>query len=162
MERPGPVRTTLERLLGEEAYLPDGSLDRPRLGRRLFADPTLLEQVNAVVHPAVRQAAEEWHRANALGAAYTVYESALLFETGAAVDFDFVIVVHAPRDVRLARAMARDGASEEAIAARMDAQMSDHERLEQPAFVILNDGSRSLIEQVYDVHQNLVGARGTL
>ena len=158
MERPGPVRTTLERLLGADAYLPNGSLDRAQLGARLFADAQLLEQVNAIVHPAVRKAAEEWHRMASMGASYTVYESALLFESGAYRDFDAVVTVHAPLPLRLARAVERDGTDEESVRARMAAQLSDHERLAHDSYIILNDGSRSLIRQVHEFHVMLRSA----
>ncbi len=154
MERPGRTRDQLQSLLGEGAYLPDGSLDRKALGARIFADETLLARVNAIVHPAVGVLAQAWHDEHA-SAPYTVYESALLFETGAYRAFDVVVVVHAPRLARLARAMRRDSADEVAILARMDAQLTDAERLAHEAYVIVNDGSRPLIPQVFELHQRL-------
>ena len=156
MERPGHVRAQLEELLGATAYLPDGQLDRAGLGRRLFADDELLARVNAIVHPAVGEAARVWHLAQAPTVPYTVYESALLFETGAAEVFDIVVVVHASREQRLRRAMARDGADELAVLARMDAQLTDEQRLAQPAYVVLNEGSQLLLPQVWRLHRTLV------
>ena len=155
MEDDLSVRRALEALLGEGAYRADGTLDRPALGARLFADEALLAQVNAIVHPAVGRAAEAWH-ARQEGADYTVYESALLFETGAAESFDVVVVVHAPRLERLRRAMARDGVEEVDVLARMDAQLTDAERLARPAYVIVNDGSRALIPQAVELHRSLL------
>ena len=155
MEEDGPVRRALTDLLGAEAYGPDGRLDRPALGARLFADETLLARVNAIVHPAVREVAAAWH-ARQRGVDYTVYESALLFETGTAADFDVVVLVHAPRLERLRRAMRRDGADELAILARMDAQWSDEQRLARPAYVVVNDGSRALVPQVVELHRRLL------
>ena len=155
MEEDASVRRALTDLLGEGAYAPNGKLDRPALGARLFADEDLLARVNAIVHPAVRRTAAAWHERQA-GAPYTVYESALLFETGADAEFDVVILVHAPRMERLRRAMARDGAEEVAILARMDAQFTDEERLAKPAYIIVNDGSRALIPQVVELHRRLL------
>lgn len=154
METDPAVRQALAGLLGEGAYRTDGTLDRPGLGARLFRDEGLLASVNAIVHPAVGRAAAAWHTSQT--SAYTVYESALLFETGAAVHFDVVVLVHAPRLQRLRRAMLRDAADEVAVLARMDAQLTDAERLAQDAYVIVNDGSRALIPQVMTLHQRLL------
>ncbi len=155
MELPGPIKEELVALLGADAYHADGSLDRPALGQRLFKDKALLAQVNAIVHPAVKQAALAWHERHAADAPYTLYESALLFESGAAKEFDLVVLVHAPHHLRLQRAVLRDGAHEQDILARMEAQFTDEARLAEQAYVILNDGSLSLIQQVYSLHQTL-------
>lgn len=158
MEAPGAVRDRLEALLGAGAYGQDGTLDRAALGPRLFGDPDLLTAVNELVHPAVREAARAWHESHAGQVAYTVYESALLFETGSAGEFDVVVVAHAPRELRLARAVARGGVDAAAVRARMDAQLSDAERLAHPGYVLLNDGEAALLPQVWKLHRVLVAA----
>ena len=162
MESPGPVREALGELLGEGAYRADGTLDRLALGARLFADADLLARVNAVVHPAVGEAALAWHRSHVGSGAYTVYESALLFETGAAEGFDLVVLVHAPRGVRLRRAVARGTGDRAAVEARMDAQLSDAERLARPAYVLVNDGRRALLPQVWRLHRDILAGREKL
>lgn len=159
MERDGPVRAALVELLGAGAYGSDGRLDRAALGARLFADAALLAAVNEIVHPAVRAAAAAWHESHRGRVDYTVYESALLFETGSEVEFDVVVVVHAPRDLRLARAVARGMADAEAVAARMDAQLSDAERLERRGYFLVNDGTSLLLPQVWRLHRALVERR---
>ena len=158
MEMPGEVKQQLSDLLGEDAYLPDGKLNRPYVGKLLFSDEAMLEKVNAIVHPAVASAAEAWHVRMIEKVPYTIYESALLFETGTYKAFDAVILVHAPMTLRLERAMKRDHADKNAILARMEAQWNDEQRLRQEAFVILNDGSQSLIEQVWGFHRAVMGA----
>ncbi len=158
MEQPGPVRSRLVELLGARAYLEDGSLDRPALGARLFADAGLLARVNGIVHPAVREATEAWQAAAGARAPYTVYESALLWESGAAADFDVVVHVYAPRAVRLQRATARDASHRAAVEARMDAQWTDEQRLTQDAYVLLNDGTSLLLPQIHALHTALLDA----
>ena len=159
MECDGPVRAALVELLGPGAYGSDGRLNRAALGARLFADADLLAAVNAVVHPAVREAAAAWHESHRGRAAYTVYESALLFETGSESAFDVVVVVHAPRELRLARAVARGGVDAAAVGARMAAQLSDGERLERRGYFLLNDGESLLLPQVCRLHRALVERR---
>jgi dephospho-CoA kinase len=159
MEMPGEVKEQLSDLLGEEAYLPDGKLNRPHVGQLLFSDESILEKVNAIVHPAVAGAAEAWHVRMIEKVPYTIYESALLFETGTYKSFDAVILVHAPMTLRLERAMKRDNADKDAILARMEAQWNDEQRLRQEAFVILNDGTQSLVEQVWGFHRAVMAAQ---
>jgi len=161
MEQTGAVRLQLSELLGEDIYKADGQLDRPALGARLFSEENLLHRVNAIVHPAVREAAQKWHQKHELTHPYTVYESALLFESGAADEFDVVVVVHAPQELRLARAMGRDGTDSKAVLARMAAQMSDADRLEQRAYFIINNGSQLLTRQVFDLHKSLLQRQPT-
>lgn len=162
MEAPGPVREALGELLGEAAYRPDGTLDRPAVGARLFADAELLARVNAVVHPAVGEAALAWHRSHLGVAPYTVYESALLFETGTAERFDLVVLVYAPREVRLRRAVARGTGDTAAVEARMDAQLSDADYLTHPAYLLVNDGRRALLPQVWRLHRDILAGREKL
>jgi len=66
-----------------------------------------------------------------------------------------MVIVHAPHRVRLDRAMLRDRAEKPDIEAKMAAQWTDAERLAQSAYFILNDGSASLIQQVWTLHQTL-------
>jgi len=157
MEMPGEVKEQLHELLGEDAYLPDGKLNRPHVGQLLFSDASLLEKVNGIVHPAVAGAAEAWHVRQIEKVPYTIYESALLFETGTYKAFDAVVLVHAPMTLRLERAMKRDNADKEAILARMEAQWNDEQRLRQEAYVIINDGTQSLIKQVWEFHRAVAG-----
>jgi len=159
MEMPGEVKEQLHELLGEDAYLSDGKLNRPHVGQLLFSDESLLEKVNGIVHPAVAGAAEAWHVRQIEKVPYTIYESALLFETGTYKAFDAVVLVHAPMTLRLERAMKRDNADKDAILARMEAQWNDEQRLRQEAFVIINDGSQSLIKQVWGFHRAVVEAQ---
>ena len=61
---------------------------------------------------------------------------------------DFVVMVYAPESLRIERAMKRDGATRQQVKARIDAQMSDEEKCEKAHFIIYNDGSDSLDEQL--------------
>jgi len=122
-EHPGLRRQLIERF-GAETYDAAGALDRARLAARVFADEAELAALNALVHPAVREAlVEEIEAARAEGVRVLVYENALLVETGGAEVVDLVVVVDAPVEVRLARAAARDGVPETAVRDRMRHQL---------------------------------------
>ena len=135
------VRADLEARFGPATYRPDGALSRSYLAERVFADPTELAALNAIVHPAVRRAlALEVDRARADGVAVLVYEAALLFETGGDEVVDRVVVVDAPEDVRLARAAARDGVTTDAVRARMRHQIDPAEARFRADLVVDNTG----------------------
>ncbi len=149
-----PVRQKIISLFGEQAYLPDGSLHRALIAGRVFQDPDLLRQLNAIVHPAVAADGEQWHL-DQKGVSYTLKEAALLFESGSYRLLDYTILVYAPAEVRLQRVMERDQVNREAVQARMNKQMPDEQRFLLADFVITNNERESLIRQVLEIHQKL-------
>lgn len=134
---------------GNEAYGADGMLDRQYLASRVFNDEQALAQLNAIVHPVVIQAANDW--AAAQDAAYTVKEAALMFQSGSYVHNDVNVVVAAPDELRIDRVMQRDAVTEQQVRARMDKQWAQDEQIEKADYVIWNDGKRMLIPQVLEL-----------
>lgn len=139
------LRADMVRLFGEQIYA-DGRLDRKRLAATVFADAGKLAQLDALVHPAVFRDFARWRVAQSEQVLFV--ESAILLQTDFRTLVDRVVVVDAPADVRVARAMQRDGATESAIERRMSAQLSSDEMRAQADFVIENDGRQSLLAQV--------------
>ena len=122
------LRAALVARFGADTFGPDGALDRARLAARVFGQPGDLAALNALVHPAVRRAMQaEIAEARADGVRLFVYEAALLFEAGADALVDHVALVTAPEDVRLRRAVVRDGATEAQVRARMAQQIGPGE-----------------------------------
>ena len=122
------LRSALVARFGPDTFDADGALDRARLAARAFGDPAELAALNALVHPAVRRAMQAAiDAARADGVRLFVYEAALLFEAGADALVDHVALVTAPEAARVARAMARDGASEADVRARMARQIAPDE-----------------------------------
>ncbi|MCF8245892.1 MAG: dephospho-CoA kinase [Saprospiraceae bacterium] len=147
----------VKKLFGEAAYLPQGGLNRKWIGSIVFQDAKKLEQLNAIVHPAVFSDGEKWH-AKQRNTPYTIKESALLFEIGSQIFYDKTIVVFAPKEIRLKRTILRDGSTRDAVIARMDKQMDDEKKVQLADFVIINDGKKMLIPQVLLIHKQLVEA----
>lgn len=137
-------------LLGPELYQTEsGQLDRPMLASLIFSDSKLLQAVNSLVHPALRQAFSLWRvELHRQGLSICAIESALLLEGGLEHYVDSVCLVHAPEALRLERAMRRDGASREQILQRMSKQGREAELLERADFVIHNDGTLPLSPQI--------------
>ncbi|WP_432571943.1 dephospho-CoA kinase [Kineococcus sp. SYSU DK005] len=118
----------------------DGALDRPALGRLVFADDAARADLNALVHPLVAARREELVAAAPPGAV-VVEDVPLLVETGLAARFPLVIVVHAGAGERLRRLVADRGMSEQDARARVAAQAGDEERL-AAADVVLDNPRR--------------------
>lgn len=154
IESDADVRQVVVALLGAEAYAPDGAYRRAYVAGRVFADPALLQALNAIVHPAVEADSRRWHEARcAAGAPYTLKEAALLVESGAWRHLDLLIVVTAPEDLRLTRVMQRDKLEAEAVRMRMRRQLPEGELLRHAHIQIVNDGRRLLGPQIWAAHR---------
>ena len=140
-------------LLGEKAYM-DGLPDRAYIASRVFSDARLLESLNAILHPAVRDDFLNWAEVRR-GYPYVVIESAILVESGFAEDVDRVVVVTAPQAVRIERTMRRDGVAKEEVLRRMEAQMPEAERLKHADYILYADERQLLVPQVLQLDKKL-------
>lgn len=147
------LRAALQEKFGEEVYK-NGELDRQYLASVVFNNSEKLEQLNALVHPATIRDAERW--INDQQSAYVIKEAALLFESGSAEGLDYVIGVSAPQELRVKRAMERDGADREEVMKRINNQMDEETKLKRCDFILINDETQLLMPQVLELHQKLL------
>ena len=141
-------------LAGREV-LADGRLDCKRLANRLFAEPELRAKIESLVHPAVIRDFTAWRDAQT--APLLLLESAILLEHPQYRPlYDAVLVVSAPEEVRIARVMARDGVSREAVLQRMASQWSEAQRRAAADFIIENDGEQPLLPQIDSLWKRLI------
>lgn len=145
------IRRALVDLVGEAVYDADGKLDKPRLANFIFGQPEHLARVNAIIHPEVNRDFLDWSERQEK--AFCAIESAILFESGFDRIVDVKLMVLAPLEIRLERAIARDHASREALERRIKSQMADEEKASRSDYVIHNDGRQALIPQV----ENFIG-----
>lgn len=147
-----PGQETLVKVVacfGQDIVQEDGRLYRARLASLVFADASLREKLNSIVHPAVReraQALREQALAERGAAAVIIEDIPLLTETGQDDRFDGVIVVHADQAVRLKRLTQARGLSENDALSRMKAQASDEERAKIARWLIDNSGDLASTE----------------
>ncbi len=127
---------------GRAIVAADGTIDRPALGHKVFADAAARRRLEAIVHPRIREA--EAALLSAAPDAVAVVDAALLVETGTHLRFDRLVVVFCEPQEQLCRLMARDGISEAAARARIDAQMPAKDKRGFAHFVI--DSSETLAE----------------
>ncbi|MET0767498.1 MAG: dephospho-CoA kinase [Aeromicrobium sp.] len=161
VEPGSPALDLIAQRFGADVITPDGTLDRPRLGALVFADPAALKDLEAITHPAIRALAA-LREQQAGTDAIVVHDNPLLVEMGAAAACDVVIVVDAPEDVQIARMVADRAMAEDDARARIAAQASREVRLAAADVVIENTGTREqLSARVDEVWKDLVepGAR---
>lgn len=146
------LQSSLIGLLGKD-ILRNGLIDRVKMATKIFNDKELLSQANALIHPKVAEHFGNWHFHQAFP--YIIKEAAILFESGSYKNCDKVIVVTAPKELRINRVIARSGITKEEILARMDNQWPEEKKIELADFIIQNDGEHSLIKQCLKIHKKL-------
>jgi dephospho-CoA kinase len=140
---------------GPDVLLPDGTLDRPRLGEIVFADPELRGKLNEIVHPRVAARMAELE-GEAGPASIVVHDVPLIAESGRTDAYDLVVVVDVPPRVQLDRLVRRRGMTRGQAEARMAAQASREQRLAIADIVIDNSGSLAELDrQVGDLWSEL-------
>ena len=155
METNQQVKKEIIKLLGEESYLNNLTLNRKYIAKKVFNQKELLSKLNDIVHPAVRQDAEIWSENLPQDSSYYLRESAILFETGIYKKLNLNILVIAPEKLRMQRIKNRDGLSDEDITLRIKNQWDDEQKLKLTDFVIINDGKNFLIPQILKIHRTL-------
>ena len=138
------IKKQLTGLLGN-VYTESG-LDRSRMASIIFKDEDKLSQVNAIVHPAVRQDFEEWAQRQNTNIVFV--ESAILCEAGFEKAVSRVWNVSAPLETRIGRTMKRNNCSYEEVMNRISKQMSDNERNSKSDDIILNDGIHPVVPRL--------------
>ena len=147
------LKKAIAELFGNEVYSGD-KLNRSKLAGIVFADKKKLEQLNALVHPAVARTFEKFCEANH-DAKYVLKESAILFEIGDDKNLDAMIVITAPDELRIQRVMQRDGVEKENVLQRMKNQMKQEEKAEKATYCIVNVEMQLLIPQVLKINESL-------
>ena len=141
------VRQRLKDIVGNSLYNREGKLDKKVMASFLVRGKQWADQVNAVVHPAVRKAMYEWFVVQE-SHPIVVVECALLFESGLNKDMDKIVSVVAPLQVRLDRIVRRDGCTEEHARQMISLQQSDDYRMKCSDFVVENDGKSDILHQL--------------
>lgn len=147
------IKKRLVELLGKESYK-EGQLNRAFVAKKVFNDTELLAQLNAIVHPVVREDFLNW--ANQQDFCYVIQETALLFENDAQNLYDYVILVTAPKEERISRVVNRDSVTREQVIARMDNQLEDDEKLNLSDYVVENIDIERTKSSVLQVHASIV------
>jgi len=153
MDNDEALKAAIIARFGEEVYQ-NGRLNRPFLSSLVFNDTEKLNALNALVHPATVAYGRQWFAEQ--NAPYAIKEAAIFFESGTYTEIDKMIGIYAPVEIRLQRAMERDHVSETEVKKRMANQMDEDEKMKRCDYIIINDGTKSIIDQVLQLHEKLV------
>lgn len=150
------LKSDITRVLGPQAYDPLGKYNRSWVASQVFAEPVLLDQLNAVIHPRVIADTALWVSQHA-DIPYVIKEAALMRAAGDGNSLDKVIVVQAPVALRIERIRARDPhRTIQEIQHIIDRQVSDEERLQLADHVLHNDETQLLLPQIVVLHQEFL------
>ncbi|MCW1148289.1 dephospho-CoA kinase [Flavobacterium lacisediminis] len=136
MER-ADVKQRIQNLFSESILNKDNTLNRKKIAELVFNNSRKLKELNAIVHPEVQLHFKNWLKEHE-NFPFIIKEVAILFETGGHNQCDKVILITAPEDLRIERAMKRDNVSKESILARIKNQLPEASKIELSDFVIEN------------------------
>ena len=139
------LKAAVQLAFGENMYL-KGVLQKEALAKIVFNNTEALAELNALVHPIVKQKFEDW--CSLQSTSMVIKEAAILFESDAHLGLDSVVCVSSPENLRIERVQKRDGSSVEQIQSRMSKQMPQAEKEELADFLIVNDQVQLLLPQV--------------
>jgi len=150
----GPAHAPLVQYFGSSILAADGTVDRKRLGQRVFSDERDRRMLESIVWPAVNASiADILMRSHGL----VIIEAAKLIEAklgGISFPYDSIVLVTAREDAQLDRLMARDGITRDQALARVRAQLSQEEKRKHAQYVIDNSGTldqtRAYVRFLYD------------
>lgn len=150
------LKLEITKLLGEQAYYPNGELNRNFIADVIFKNDAIRLKLNQLVHPFIIEDGQKWQKQHA-DCKYTLKEAALLVQSGSYKYLDKLIVVTAPESLRIQRILTRNPSMTiDDIKRRLSAQMEEEELAKYADWVITNDGTKSIIAQVYKIHQSLL------
>ena len=153
--------TSIARRFGNDVLAADGSIDRRRLGERVFGDDEARRELEGLLHPGVYTGITEWFDAlGRAGKSLGVADIPLLYETGHEADFDAVIVVAGDPEEQVRRVMARDGLSADAARQRLAAQMPIGAKVRRADFVIWTTGTLEDTDRQVDELSKTLKERG--
>jgi dephospho-CoA kinase len=141
-------------LLGKDIYLQNGDINREKLAQIIFNDNIALQKVNEIIHPAVRKAFEKWAKKQT--SPYVIQEAAIIFENQQSKNFNKIISVTAPVELKIKRVMERDNISGEDVLKRMKNQLPDEEKIRQSDYVINTDDQQLILPQIIEIHNKLI------
>lgn len=152
-----PMLKEIQNVFGD-VFSTDGKLDRKKLGAIVFADAQKLQQLNAITHPYIRQAARDAFAAySKRGCLLCIYDAPVLFEGQMETLCDKTCAVLTARNTRIARIVARDAITEEYAALRIDAQKDDAFYRERCDYIVQNDADLdTLYTQVRKIYEDMV------
>ena len=146
------LKNEIQNLFGDHVYK-KGVLQKKVLANIVFNDSKMLDRLNKLVHPVVKQYFIDW--CGKQNSEIVVKEAAILFETNSHIGLDKVICISAPEKIRIKRVVQRDNCSSMEVRSRMAKQFSQSKKESYSDFIIINDGVKLIVPQIIKSFKNL-------
>lgn len=153
MNRSKVIKRKLIKLFGDNAYI-DGTLNKHFIAQKIFNNKSLLEKMNAIVHPKVATHFKRWLAKQE--APYVIKEAAILFENNSYLNHDAIILVVANENERIQRVIKRDNTTKEKVKAIINNQWSDNRKKALSQFVIDNTTLENTQKEVEKIHKKIL------
>ncbi|WP_270505431.1 dephospho-CoA kinase [Eubacterium limosum] len=148
-----PGMRQIEAAFGREVLLPDGSLNRSRMGELICDDSAVRDRLNAILHPAIKDLYyASLERLKRDGKPLVIYDCPLLIEAGQREEVDEVLLVVTDVQTRLKRIMERDGVDESLAKKKIEIQMPDEKKIELADTILYNNGSLADLKNSLDFY----------
>ena len=141
------ISTKIQAVFSENILSDNGKLDRKKIAAIVFNSPEILSELNAIVHPEVKSHFSKWLKKHK-NAPFVIKEVAILFETGGNTACDKVILITAPQEIRIERAMKRDNTDRTSVLNRIKNQLPEEEKIQKSDFVVYNIELQSTFNEV--------------
>jgi len=141
------IKTIFEETIIDE----NQKLDRKKIATIVFDNPKKLQQLNAIVHPIVQQDFEKWLEKHQ-NHSYIIKEVAIIFEIHSEGQYDAIILVTAPEEVRIRRVIERDNITEQEVVQRIKNQLPDNEKVAKSDIVIENINFLETKKKIEKIH----------
>lgn len=146
------IKRKLIELFGTKAFI-NGKLNKSFISDTIFRDKLFLTKMNAIIHPVVANHFKKWVLKQ--HAPYVIKEAAILFENDGYKQCDLIIIVTAPKELKIKRLLSREHMTVEKIEAIMNNQWSDAEKVKRSQYVIVNSELENTRQQVAKIHQQI-------
>jgi dephospho-CoA kinase len=147
------IKRQLTKLLGDKCYK-NGEINKAYVSSQIFNDKSLLQQINAIVHPKVGAHFKRWLKKQT--APYIIKEAAIIFENNLQHQYDVIITVVADKNTRIERILKRQKTTKEDIEKIIKNQLYDEEKIKLSNYVIYNQDIEETSRQVSNIHHELL------
>lgn len=155
------IRKKMISLFGTETYK-GNELDKKFLSENIFSDEKKLIEINSIVHPAVMEDIDKKIEIIFRIKKMVFIEAALIYEADLESYFDYVLLISAPRNIRLQRKILSSALSEEEFIRREKFQIPDDEKRKRADFTFINDKSPSELKSKAELFNNILNGLITI
>jgi dephospho-CoA kinase len=138
---------------GENIY-DKGQLNSKKLSKIVFEDTEKLKLLNSIIHPVVAKDFKLFLNSN--NEDYIVKEAAIIFETKSENNYDKIIFIQSPLEIRIERVINRDNISREEVMKRINNQLDENLIIDKCDYVIRNENKEDLEDKVLSIHLDLI------